>query len=158
MKKMLLLLAGMACLGMFVSCSDDPQEVVVSFDQGSKGYSYSYYGTATGTVVPNSSSTATVKVDSEKPFAAVSYRDDVSEQTNVKNYTLVVPVKVTQPSYGSYTTYPEITLLEVNGTYYCGEEEITVKNSPKSTEFTLTGTMEDDRGNYKFSTITFKRK
>ena len=159
MKKMLLLLAGMACLGMFVSCSDDPQEIVV--DYANKQYEYRYYGTVTGSGTVAGSVTS-VTFDS-LPKSYIRYYNNVDtdkdgvltiSETNVKYYYLRVSVKATGSSSGYDTAY--INIAKIGDEYWCEDEKITVTGSPKSAEFTLTGTI--DAVSYKFTNLKFTRK
>ena len=151
MKKMLLLLAGMACLGMFVSCSDEPQEVVVTNLQGevewagkatasSVSYKYAYDTTSAA------SSTASI-AEGENDFATWSYTDNT--KGNIKTYRLDVPVKLSSTN----TEYVDIYITKVNSKYYDGKGEvIEVSGSPENDTFTIKEIVVNE-GSY---TYTFK--
>lgn len=138
MKKMLLLLAGLACLGMFVSCSDDPQEVVVV-----ESYStVEFKGYADGTIVDSSRTIDTTK------WATLEY----SKYTEgSREYTLEVPY--TSSSYSGTDT---ITIMEIDGKYYDGSTEklIDVKGSVSGGDFTVTAV----KGrSYTYTNLSFKK-
>ncbi|MDE5899055.1 MAG: hypothetical protein K2H09_07330 [Treponemataceae bacterium] len=178
MKKMLLVLAGMACLGALASCKNDAEEVTIRYadDMFSQedDYRYSYVGDVSGNVVytyNNSSySTYSASIDSNS-LAVIKYDGDdyYSEKSNAKKYTLTVPVLLTQSSVGYDGTTTVVTsprsvsmyFSKVGSEYYMGSvdsslgEKISVSGSPESSEFTLTGISSDS---YVFSSITFRRK
>lgn len=147
----------MACLGMFVSCSDDPQEVVVSYDYGSTlGYAYTYYGTASGTVVSTDSDTYTIS----DRFATISYADKETEEygnaeiiSNAKNYKMKFDVK----SSSNYFNSVEITLRKIGNDYYnqYDDKKLTLTGSPEDKEFTIASI---ETYNCKFTNLKFTRK
>ncbi len=150
MKKMLLLLAGLACLGMFVSCSDDPQEVVVTNAKVPVGWAgkatassvtYKYYNYTGTTATSYSASIA------EDIFATWSYTDNT--KGNMKSYDLIVPVKLSSNNIN----YVECDITKINGKYYDTEGEIIeVSGSPESDTFTIKEIVVE-KGSY---TYTFK--
>lgn len=148
----------MACLGMFVSCSDDPQEVVVV---DSVGAEFEWAGNAvadTATYTANSSSyyTYSVSIDSDK-FASISYYDNA--KGNMKSYYVEVPVIRTEKSSGSsssqvYKDEAEFRVKKVGNDYYYNGTKLTVTGSPEDKEFTIASI---ETYNYKFTNLKFTR-
>ena len=145
MKKMLLLLVGMACLGMFVSCSDDPQEVVVT----NMGERIEWAGTVTGSVTATSSYYDSAAIN-ENALAILSYSDNA--KGNVRSYYLEVPVIYSASSKDT----TEIELYKVGNDYYDERtgEKLTVTGSLEDNEFTIASV----KGyNFTFTDLKFTR-
>ncbi|MDE6349475.1 MAG: hypothetical protein K2K67_00525, partial [Treponemataceae bacterium] len=134
-KKMLLLLAGMACLGMFVSCSDDPQEVAVV----EVAYEAKLVGYASGTIVGSSYNVNTTR------WATLTY-DKVTE--GCRDYELKVP-------YGSSGS-DYIFIREIDGKYYDKSTEtlIDVKGSVSGGDFTVSAITGN---NNTYTNLSFKK-
>lgn len=114
MKKMLLLLASLACFGMLVSCSDETQDVYVT---NNTEY-YDAAGVMTGTMTTSETGT-TYAIDNTR-YAYVSTRHYAGE-SNVVTYTLIIPYTYT--SIGDNTprkTLTEVTITKIDGKYYYG--------------------------------------
>lgn len=108
MKKMLLLLASLACFGLLASCSDETQDVYVTNSVGN----YDAAGTVTGTMtVAGSSSTYTI--DSSR-YAFVSSSNTTSE---VVDYTLKVPYTTTTGTTTTASTQ-SVAIKKIDGKYY----------------------------------------
>ncbi len=148
MKKMLLLLAGMACLGMFVSCSDDPQEVVVTNSQER----VEWVGTVTGSMT--SSYYNSVKVNEDALATLTCYEN---EKGNAKSYELEVPYLYRNSSSGDY--YDDeayLSIKKVGNDYYNTRDgkKLEVSGSLDGKEFTIASI---ERSSNKFTNLTFTR-
>lgn len=171
--KIRFVLAGMICLGLLASCKNATEEIVVSFDESQNASSYTYAGTAEGSVryVASSSSSSfkyTASIDEDR-FARIAYeKSDSSKHTNIQSYTLTVPVKLTTTYTNMYddttrsdTTKSVLTISfsKIGADYYNNDEKITVDGSPESNSFTFNDTVLPDADNrYIFSNLTFTRK
>lgn len=172
--KIRFVLAGMICLGLLASCKNATEEIVVSFDESQNASSYTYAGTAEGSVryIGGSSSyydyTYTARIE-EDGLARIAYKkSDSSEHTNIQSYTLTVPVKLTTTYTNMYddttrsdTTKSVLTISfsKIGADYYNNDEKITVDGSPESNSFTFNDTVLPDADNrYIFSNLTFTRK
>ena len=129
----------MACLGMFVSCSDDPQEVTIVEMSAT---SVALKGYADGTIVGSS-----YKIDTTS-WATLGYDKNIEGS---RTYTLNVPY--TSSSYDGSDT---ITIVEIDGKYYDNltQKLIDVKGSVSGGDFTVSAIT----GRYNtYTNLSFKK-
>lgn len=159
--KFIFVMAAVAVTLAFVSCSNEAQEVVISYS--TTFYSYKYAGVVTGTVL-SSSSNESVSVYSEDPLGSVKYYTghDIGEEvnTNIREYKLTVPLKVINTYNGGTTYTPTTTTIDIEfrkigDTYYYDNNKIELSGSPEDSEFTIKAVK---TGSYIFSDLKFTRK
>lgn len=149
MKKMLLLLASLACLGFLASCSNDDTQDVYVTNLGN--YEAAGIMTGTMTVIGDSS---TYKIDNTRYAFVSSY----STNKDVVSYEVTVPYTET---YGSntYNRTEEVTVKKIDGKYYYNTIKI---DEPLEVEGSLDGdfTVKSIKiGNYTTITdLKFTRK
>ena len=121
MKKMLLLLASLACFGMLVSCSDDPQDVYVT----NNGEYYEAVGVMTGTATASETDTGTTYAIDNTRYASVSASSypDAAKVT----YTLTVPYTYTYNNTTRKNT-TEVTVTKIAGKYYTSSTPVIDNN------------------------------
>ncbi|MDE6351420.1 MAG: hypothetical protein K2K67_10505, partial [Treponemataceae bacterium] len=158
-KKMLLLLAGMACLGMFVSCSDDPQEVVI-VDSVDTYFEWAGDATADSITYVKTSSYDTNKYSlsfDTDTYCKLTY--STGSAGNIKSYNLEIPV-IETIKYGDDDTRVEeneirIYLEKLGNDYYYNGKKLTLTGSPEDKDFTIASVKANG---YTFTNLKFTRK
>lgn len=121
MKKMLLLLASLACFGMLVSCSDDPQEVYVT----NNTEFYEAVGVMTGTITPTDTTDTTTYAIDKTRYANVYAR--IYAGTTTVEYTLTVPYTYTSGDVTRKSTVT-VTVTKIAGKYYTSSTPVIDNN------------------------------
>ena len=155
MKKMLLLLASLACFGLLASCSDETQD----FNDVNVSKEYFYVGNVTGNIILSNNNTATFPTSN---IATVKYTKD--PKSNTIGYTLTVQYtkKGDQDATGA-----TITITKIGNKYYdCNNNyaDVTVAGSLEDSNFTI-NTIKGKEGDSKstsdnlptFSNLKFTR-
>lgn len=154
MKKMLLVLASVMGLGILVSCTQEPQELIITQKDDYVAYNHMYGGIATVTMNTRSN-ISSIEFD-ENDYAYISYQDNAyNTKTNCKNYRLTVPVvyktTTTIGSTETTTTYHDsfsISFTKIGDDYKFDSSNIIANNSnnnykaglegnPESSNFTI---------------------
>ena len=116
MKKMLLLLASLACFGMLVSCSDDPQDVYVT---NTSNYADNTAGIMTGTMAVTGNNSSYKIDDTRYAFVNCSGHADA----DVVDYYLTVPYTATSVDGTISYNIEELKITKINGKYYYDFDE-----------------------------------
>lgn len=182
MKKMLLVLASVMGLGILVSCTQEPQELIITTKPDYVACNYKYGGTAT--IVKNDlgsiATLSNIEFDSND-YAYISYNDDAQNlKTNCKEYTLKVPVvyetKTTVGNTVTTTTHHSsftVNFTKIGDDYKFNSGNVnsnesykpSLSGNPESSEFTVkniivTLTYSDYSNNIiaYLDSLTFRRK
>ena len=111
MKKMLLLLASLACFGLLASCSDETQDVYVT---NANNYGGEIAGIMTGTMAVTGDNLS-YKIDNTR-YAFVS--PDGYTDSDVVDYHLTVPYTKTAPNGEVTYDNKSLSIKKINGKYY----------------------------------------
>lgn len=136
MKKMLLLLASLACFGLLASCSDETQDVYLT----NNSTDYYWVGTVSGSItLPKSSNYDSATITQ---VANLSYKKDGADKSsNTIVYTIAISYTQKRGTNSPDSGKSEIEIAKIGDKYYDLKNDyapVTVTGSLEDSEFTIT--------------------